>query len=88
MSSKGMSGVTGHAGEYKAVSEELERESREADADRMFVESVLKREINWAGYEQNGSINRIRNLPSPAPASPPAADSAAYVRICCVQSTV
>ena len=37
---------------------EAEREAKEAESDRVFASSILKRDINWSGYEKNGFLTK------------------------------
>jgi len=39
-------------------SAEAEREAKEAESDRQFSSSVLKRDINWSGFEKMGNITK------------------------------
>ena len=39
-------------------SAEAEREAKEAESDRQFSQSVLKRDVNWSGFEKNGFISK------------------------------
>ena len=37
---------------------EAEREAKELESDRLFSDSILKRDINWSGYEKNGFLTK------------------------------